>query len=67
MTTVEQSASFFVQKKILRELVEQCQGGDTDSLYFSVTLFIDGGVNLRLIPAKTLTNKILIFHPEGHA
>lgn len=67
MTTIEQSASFYVQKKILKELIEQCKGEDMDSLFFSVTLFIDGGVSLRLIPAKHLTNKILTFHSEGQA
>jgi len=67
MTTVEQSASFFVEKKILKDLIEQCKGGDTDVLHFSVTLFIDGGVHLRLIPAKNLMNGIMTFHPEGQA
>lgn len=67
MTTVEQSASFFVEKKILKDLIEQCKGEDTDVLHFSVTLFVDGGVHLRLIPANNLVKGMLTFHPEGTA
>ena len=66
-STVEQSASFFVEKKILRELIEQCKGEDKDVLHFSVTLFIDGGINLRLIPANNLIKGMPTFHSGGQA
>jgi hypothetical protein len=67
MTAIEQSVSLFVDKKTLKDLIEQIPGDANTMCHFSVTLFMNGDVRMILIPANKLVKGLLTLHPEGKA